>query len=158
MNRTTLVPAMQLAIRAAVAGGLAVAIAHLLQLPFPIYAMIAAVVVTDLSPSPSRHMGLPRIAGTALGAAIGAISSTFLAYNPLTVGFGILVAILLSEFIGLENSAKMAGYVCGIVILNHGDHPWVYATHRLIETGLGISAAVLVSIVPKLLPEQKPAD
>lgn len=46
---------------------------------------------------------------------------------------------------------KAAGYVCGIVLLNHGDQPWSYARYRMIETVLGIGAAMLVTLIPKLV-------
>ena len=48
-------------------------------------------------------------------------------------------------------TAKVAGYVCGIVLLDHGDSPWSYAFFRMIETALGIGMAMCVSLVPKLL-------
>ena len=44
----------QLAFRTAIAAGLAVAIAQLFRLEYPLYALIAAVIVTDLSPSQTR--------------------------------------------------------------------------------------------------------
>jgi uncharacterized membrane protein YgaE (UPF0421/DUF939 family) len=48
--------------------GLAVAIAELLRLQYPLYALIGAVIVSDLSPSQTRQLGLRRLAGSALGA------------------------------------------------------------------------------------------
>jgi uncharacterized membrane protein YgaE (UPF0421/DUF939 family) len=35
------------------------------------------------------------------------------------------------------------------VLLDHGEHPWIYAVYRLAKTVLGIGIAVLVSLVPK---------
>ena len=39
-----------------------------------------------------------------------------------------------------------------LLLLAFGELPWEYAYHRTIETGLGIAMAMLVSLVPKLLP------
>jgi uncharacterized membrane protein YgaE (UPF0421/DUF939 family) len=63
---------MQVSVRAALAAGLSVTIAQLLRLECPIYAMIAAVIVTDLSPERTRQLGLPRFAGTVVGTTLGA--------------------------------------------------------------------------------------
>ena len=156
MTFSTLIPALQLSIRSALAAGVSVAIAQLLRLQFPLYAMIAAVIVTDLSPLQTRKLGLWRLVGTVLGATVGAILSPLMPHTPWAIGLGIMAAMFLSYLLRLHGAAKLTAYLCGIVLLEHGDHPWLYALLRLIETLLGIGVAMLVSFVPKLTPTDNP--
>jgi uncharacterized membrane protein YccC len=71
MARLKVLPALQLAARAAAAASIALALARTLELEFPLYAMIAAVIVTDLAPARTRRLAVPRLTGTVLGAGIG---------------------------------------------------------------------------------------
>ena len=147
-----LIPAFQLSLRAAVAAGLALVAAQLLRLEHPLYAMISAVIVTDLVPSQTPKLALPRLAGTLVGSAIGAVITTLLPSGVWTTTVGMFA----SHILYLQAAAKVAGYVCGIVLLDHGDSPWSYALLRMIETALGIVAAMGVSVVPKLLKSKNP--
>ena len=106
MNYSPLTPAFQLSIRAALSAGLAVAIAELLQLQYPLYALIGAVIVSDLSPSQTRQLGLRRLAGSALGATVGAAISYFLPSVPWAIGLSVLVAMFLSHLLYLQGAAK----------------------------------------------------
>jgi uncharacterized membrane protein YgaE (UPF0421/DUF939 family) len=156
MNLQTLTKGAQLSVRAAVAASLALVLAQLLNLEYPIYAFIAAVIVTDLSPSQTRRLGLRRIVATVVGAACGAALSSVLPPAPWAIGLGVLAAMLLSNLLQVDEGAKVAGYICGIVLLAYGSEPWSYALYRLIETILGIIAALLISLVPKLIRVEEP--
>jgi uncharacterized membrane protein YgaE (UPF0421/DUF939 family) len=145
----------QLALRAALAAGLAVVVAKLLALPFPIYAMISAVIVTDLAPALTRKLAVPRIGATVLGTVLGATIITVLSAGLWWVVPGIMAAMLLSNLLGLRQAAKVAGYICGVVLLDFGDQPWPHALARMVETVVGIGAALLVSFVPKLFPTDR---
>jgi len=142
---------VQLALRAAVAAALSIAIAQALKLEHPIYAFLAAVIVTDLLPSQSQHLGLRRLLATILGAVCGAALSPMLAPSPLGIGLGVLLAMLMSQLFRAQDAAKVAGYICGIVVLDHSTEPWHYAFYRLIETALGVVVAWAISYVPKLI-------
>ena len=154
MNSSHHLPVFQLSIRSAIAAGLSIALAQMLRLPFPLYAMISAVIVTDLEPSQTRKLGIPRLAGSMIGATVGALICTVLQPGAWEAGFGILAAMLLSHYLGLRDAAKLSGYVCGIVILEHDGGPWIYALYRTIETALGIGAAIAVSLIPRLIHDE----
>jgi len=147
------IPSLQLAVRTAVAAVAALLVARELSLAFPIYAMIAAVLVTDLSQARTRELAWPRIAGTVIGASLGACLSS-LANEVWAIAGGIAVAIMVCHVLRLQDAAKLAAYLCGIVLLQYRDDPWTYALERLVETLLGIAVAVLVSLVPKLLRDE----
>ena len=151
MIPTNLVPAFQLSVRAAVSAALAVAFAQWLRLDFPLYAMIGAVIVTELSPAQTRSLGRRRLLGTVVGALVGAALSCVLPPGPLSIGISILLAMALSHALDLAEAAKVSGYVCAIIVLEHRNEPWSYALARFIETALGIGMAWCVSLVPKFL-------
>lgn len=139
--------------RAAIASLLSVLAAEALRLPYPFYSMVAAVIVTELSPMETQKLGLRRLAGTVIGALFGVVASVTFGDNAWTVGLTVLGAILVCYLSRLKDAAKIAAVVSGIVILGHGDSPWLYAFHRFIETSLGIVIAVVLSwVLTKVIP------
>lgn len=141
---------VQLAVRASAAAGISVAVAQALALAYPLYAMISAVIVTDPDPVTTRQQSWRRFLATLIGAGVGALLSPFLHLRPLLIAVAILITMLLCHVFRLGASGRVAGYICGIVVLDFSDQPWDYAWHRLLETTLGIAAALLVSLVPRL--------
>jgi uncharacterized membrane protein YgaE (UPF0421/DUF939 family) len=158
MRRLVSLQEAQLALRAAVAGGLAAWCAIALALPHPIYAFIAAVIVTDLSPAKSRQMGGRRLIATLIGAILGTALLFLLGAGPMTVTIGVAVAMLLSYALGFGDAARVSAYLCGIVVLEHVDEPLVYAVQRFVETVLGVALAWAISGVPKLFARNQKPD
>jgi uncharacterized membrane protein YgaE (UPF0421/DUF939 family) len=126
-----------------------------LRLEFPLYAMIAAVIVTDLAPDETRRLGGRRLAGTAIGSVLGAVLSALLPSGTLTIAFGIFLSMFLTHLMHAPQAARVAGYLCAIVLLEHAADPWIYAFWRFLETVLGIVIAILVSLVPKLVKQAR---
>jgi uncharacterized membrane protein YgaE (UPF0421/DUF939 family) len=153
MSLRLVTPALQLSVRAAAAAGLAVVAAELLGLHFPLYAMIAAVIVTDLSPARTRELALPRLVSTALGGLLGAAFASVGWHGTWAVAPGILLAMILAQVLRPPDAGRLAGYVCGIVVFAHQGDSWSYALFRCMETAVGIGVAVAVSLVPKLFPQ-----
>jgi uncharacterized membrane protein YgaE (UPF0421/DUF939 family) len=147
---------VQLAIRAALAATIAYWAATYFESQYAIYALIAAVVVTNLSPQETRKMAGPRLVGTVVGAVGGAVATLVLPVGPLALGAAILVAMLTMYLLGMQAAAKISGYTAAIVMFTHAGDPWLFAAMRAFENVLGIGAAVLVSYLPKLMREPAP--
>jgi uncharacterized membrane protein YgaE (UPF0421/DUF939 family) len=147
--------AIQLAIRAGVAGGLAAWIATRVALEHPLYAFIAAVIATDLSAAQSRKLGLRRIFATAIGGICGAALSQLLGPGSGAVGLAVFVAMVVASVLGAGEGTRVAGFICGIVVLEHSAEPWVYGAQRFVETVLGVVIAWGVSFLPKLLGKEQ---
>ena len=81
----------------------------------------------------------------------GAALSMVLPHGAWTVGLDILVAMLLCHVFRVSEVVRIAGYTSAIVGFSRGIDPWFLALDRLVETGLGIAIAWLISCVPKLL-------
>jgi len=142
---------VQLAVRAGVAASVSLAIAKSLGLETPIFAFIAAVLVTDLDPSQSRQLGLRRIGATVVGALCGVMFSQLLHPGAVTIGLSVVVAMLICQLLRMPDAAKVAAFTCGIILLVPGDGPWQHAFFRFVETVLGVAVAWSISYVPKLI-------
>jgi uncharacterized membrane protein YgaE (UPF0421/DUF939 family) len=143
---------VQLSIRAAIAAGASVGIAQLLDLPGPMYAMIGAIVVSDLKPQQTRLLGLRRVGGTIVGALIGAASTASMEPGTVSITLAVMLSMFACHALRLTGGATISGIVSGLLVLEYSAEPWSYALVRTGETLLGIAVAVVVSLVPKLIP------
>ena len=148
----------QLAARAALGAGISLAIARGLNLDTPIFALIAAVIVTDRDPAETRRLAIRRVISTAIGAACGVAFTQFLGQSSWEAAIAIFLSMILSIAITQLGDPKIAAYLCALIVINFSDNPWHYAFYRFIETVLGIVVAWAISLVPKLIDIEEPAE
>jgi hypothetical protein len=53
--------------------------------------------------------------------------------------------------LGAGEGTRVAGFICGIVVLEHSADPWLYGSQRFIETVLGVVIAWGISFLPRLV-------
>jgi uncharacterized membrane protein YgaE (UPF0421/DUF939 family) len=95
---------------------------------------------------------------TLVGATCGAMLSGVMPSAGWSLAISIFLAMLICYLLGAQDGIRVAGYICGIVVIDHSAEPWVYAYHRLIETMLGVAVAWAVSHVPKLIRLEGPGQ
>ena len=64
---------------------------------------------------------------------------------------GILLAMLLAQLLKAGEGVRVAGYISGMVLLDHSSAPWDDALERFFETVLGVLIAWAISLVPRLI-------
>jgi len=138
-------------LRAAIASVLAVLVADRLHLNYPVYAVIAAIVVIDPSVEKTMQMGWLRIVATAVGAGFGFLGAHFFPGNLVVMGVLIVIMTALCSAFNFEGGAKVAAYTPALILLSFSTAPLHYSLYRLAETGIGIASGVLVSIAFELI-------
>ena len=143
LNREALINSL----RAAIATVLSMLLARALKLPDFYWAPISTIVIL-LSTANPLTLAWQRFAGTALGAALGALVGTFFHPNWIVYAGSIFVCGLLSSLLRLDSAYRFAAIALTIVLLiHHTRPPWSVAIHRFVEVSLGIGVALLVAKV-----------
>jgi uncharacterized membrane protein YgaE (UPF0421/DUF939 family) len=135
------------AVRTTVAATVSLAIAQLLRMPEAQWAAISTMVVTQSTLGAALTISGQRFAGTAMGAAAGALLATWLGSGMLTFAVGVLGLGLLCPIVHLDRAAyRFAGITLAIVVLVSRSRPvWIIAAHRFVEVSLGIAIGLVMS-------------
>src|SRR5580693_8193747 len=126
-------------LRTTIAAVLALLAARVLGMPEVYWAAISAVVVVQSDFGSSLLMSWYRLAGTALGACVGALLAATAGRSVVVFGIGVLGVGLLSAALRLARPAnRFAAIAFTIVLLIARPEPaWVVALHRFIEVSAG---------------------
>lgn len=133
--------------RTTVAAVVSFFLARSLKLPEFYWAPISTIVIL-LSTINPLTLAWQRFAGTAVGAALGALIATYAHPTWIVYGAGIFVCGILSSILRLGSGYRFAAIALTIVLLvAHDRPPWIVATHRFFEVSLGIAVALLMTLL-----------
>jgi uncharacterized membrane protein YccC len=130
--------------------------ARLCRMPEAYWAAITTLVVMQSSLGATLEISGQRLAGTALGAAAGALLSERFGANVLVFAAGVFVLGLICAVLHLgHNAYRYAGVTLAIVVLITRDRAgWIVAEHRFVEVAIGIVVGlILAAIWPERLAE-----
>jgi uncharacterized membrane protein YgaE (UPF0421/DUF939 family) len=142
-------------IRTAVGAVASVLIARLCRLPEPYWAAITSIVIMQSTLGASLTISKQRFAGTALGAAMGALLTAYTAQSAAAFGGGVFVLGLICALLRIgRNAFRYAGIALAIITLIARAEPaWMIALFRFLEISVGIAVGLLVTVV---WPEPEP--
>jgi len=138
--------ALVTAARTAVAAVVSMLLARSLKLPEFYWAPISTIVIVLSTINPMK-LAWQRFAGTALGAALGALIATFFNSSWAAYGGGIFVCGILCSLLRVGSAYRFAAIALSIVLLvAHQRAAWIVATHRFVEVSLGITVALVFTM------------
>jgi uncharacterized membrane protein YccC len=134
------------AARTAVAAVVSLFVARWFGLTESYWAAITTLVVMQSTLGAAVPVSAQRVAGTALGAALGALAGTYYPGNALVFGACILVlGIVFVPFHLERNAYRYAGITLAIIMLVPGHSGGIVALHRFFEVSVGIAVGLAFS-------------
>ena len=145
--------ALIISIRTSVASVASLLLARSLKMPEFYWAPISTIVIV-LSTIPPLTLAWQRFAGTASGAVIGALLATYAPHHWLVYGAGIFACGMVSTIARHGGSFRFAAITLSIVFLiAHTSPAWIVAIHRFLEVSVGITVALLVTVIWPVSPK-----
>lgn len=91
-----------------------------------------------------------RLGGSLVGGIMGGLFLGIWGGNPITSGIAFVFAALFCDFFQLPslfNQAGMIGALIAASAIGHGDNPWVYTFHRILDNGIGVAIGTLITVI-----------
>jgi uncharacterized membrane protein YccC len=141
-------------VRTAIAAVASLLIARLFKLPEAYWAAIATLIVMQSTLGAAWTVSKERLAGTALGAAAGALLATYAGQSVAVFGAGVFALGVLCAILRIDRGAyRYAGITLVIVMIIASTQPaWIIAIHRFCEISVGIAVGLALTAV---WPEQQ---
>ncbi len=144
--------------RCALAALGAVEVSRYVGLHYPIYALVAAIMVTEYHGEETRKQSVTRFLGNSIGIISGGILSSCFGGQSWVIGLAAFFMVLFCYYFGLALAAKYSAFVAALTVMDHSDMPWLYGRDRIMETLIGIGFAVLMSLIVPVPKGKKEAS
>ena len=137
------------ALRTTVGAVASLLIGRLFRLPESYWAAITTIVVMQSTLGAAWTISRQRLAGTAIGAVIGALFTTSVGASVAAFGGGVLIAGIICALLHIERNAfRYAGITVAIVVLiAHTEPAWIIALHRFLEISIGIAVGLALTAI-----------
>jgi uncharacterized membrane protein YgaE (UPF0421/DUF939 family) len=144
------IPTVQLRhyLKVGIALGLTLGIVDFAQIPYGYYAALGLVISMQPILGKAIHAGRQRVLGTGVGALVALVVVNSLGSNPLTVGLGTALTILICDRLGLDQAGYKPGcFLMVIAIMIHSGESNSYIWGRFWITLLGVGIGMLVFLI-----------
>ena len=128
-------------------------IARLFRLPEAYWSPIATLIVLQSTLKAALPVFVRYFAGTAAGAAIGAVMDIYLRGSLWAFGLAILVVGMLCAMLRIDRSAYRYACITLVIVLlpSRSTSAWLIAFHRFFEVSIGLTVGLaLVALWPRL--------
>jgi uncharacterized membrane protein YgaE (UPF0421/DUF939 family) len=121
-------------------------VARALELLEAYWPTITTLIIMQSTLGAALAVSEQRFAGTALGAVMGALLTTYFGSNLIVFGLGVFVIGLICAALRLEDAYRLASVSLAIVMLiAHTKQAWIVAAHRFIEVSVGIAVGLALT-------------
>ena len=139
-------PSVAFAAQTAVAAVVSYMIARLFRLPEAYWAPMSTLIVTQSTFDAALPVSAQHFAGTAIGAAVGAVAATCFHASVWSFGLAVFIAGLLCAVLRIERSAQRYASVTVVIVMLVGrsTNAQSVAIHRFFEVPIGIAVGLLL--------------
>lgn len=134
-------------IKTSLAVAICLIISKLLNLYYPYYAAIAAILCIRSTVSDSFNAAKSRALGTIIGSLLGIFCVFIFPYNPWISGIGVLVLIYFLKAINFEDAFIVACIVFIVIFIPNHSSSIYYSLHRTTDTLIGILVALVLNLL-----------
>lgn len=134
--------------RTAIAAVVSLVVARAFGLPEAYWATVTTLIIMQSTLGAALTVSEQRLAGTAMGAVMGAFLTAYFGSNVIAFGLGVFALGLVCCTLHLEDAYRLASVTLAIVMLiARTKQAWIVAAHRFIEVALGIAVGLALTAV-----------
>jgi len=134
--------------RTAVAAVLSLVVARALGLPEAYWSTITTLIIMQSTLGAAWTVSEQRLAGTAVGAVMAGVLTTYFGSNLMAFALGVFALGLTCAALRLDDAYRLASVTLAIVMLiARPEKAWIVAAHRFVEVAVGIAVGLALTAV-----------